>query len=237
MRQVAIAIVLLLGSPAYEQPGLTVTIHGRVEAVMNGKPAKPPDGGLWVYVVDKDRSHKRSAKTALKTKTIAQRTIKQVPTYDPHVLVVAKGTEIDFPNNDSEDHNVFSPDPFFDLNRYGPGKSKTRKFDTPMEQEIYCDIHKCMWARVKVVDVLDDTYIQQVQPDGTYSFELPPGTYEVYAWAVASSDVATGTPQVLAAGHTWNVPELHVQLGQLDLNHKNKTGQNYPPSSLYNGCP
>ena len=49
--------------------------------------------------------------------------------FEPHVLVVPKGTEIDFPNQDNQAHNVFSPDPFFDLDKYGPGeKQKSHRF-------------------------------------------------------------------------------------------------------------
>ena len=49
-------------------------------------------------------------------------------TFLPHVLAVDAGTLVDFPNNDSTYHNVFSLSKTkkFDLGRYARGKSKIR---------------------------------------------------------------------------------------------------------------
>ena len=223
-------VLALLKAAAHADPG---TISGHVDAVSGGKPAAAPEGGLWVWLVDKNhREHQKPVARAIQQKNTS---------FEPHVLVVMKGTEIDFPNKDNELHNVFSPDPYFDLDRVGPGKGKTHKFDAAgAEVEVYCDIHKCMWARVKIVDVLRPEYIQQVDAKGNYKFDnLQPGTYEVYAWAVASKEVASG-PLVIRAKdpEAITAKDLHVQLGKLDGKHLNKLGQPYGPSSQYQGrCP
>ena len=231
----AAALCLLASEAPRAQPGQTVTITGSVQAVQNGAVVKQlPEGGLWVYLVDKGRHHKQSYTGSSKHPEIRQRQTSFVP----HVLVVPKGAIVDFPNDDSYPHNVFSPDPFFDLGRYGKGVTKSQKFSAVGEQEIYCDIHKCMWAHVKVVDVPDGTWIQPVV-NGTYTFHVDPGTYEVKAWAIASDDVPS-EQKTLAPGASWNVRTLNVQLGPLDLNHNNKTNQPYPPSAQQYGegrCP
>jgi len=233
----AAALCLLTSEAPRAQSAQTVTITGKVQAVQNGAVVKPPVGGLWVYLVDKGAHHRPSTSSATSSGKNPQ--IRQQHTsFDPHVLVVPKGAIVDFPNDDAYEHNVFSPDPFFDLGRYSKG-TKSRKFTTVGEQEIYCDIHKCMWAHVKVVDVPDASWIQPVV-NGTYKFDnVAPGKYEVKAWAIASEDVPSDE-KTLVPGDTWDVPTLNVQLGALDLNHNNKTNQPYPPSAQQYGngrCP
>jgi len=225
-----VAALALLDSAPRAPPAELVAIRGSVDAGRD----PVPEGGLWVYVVDKDPQHRRDPKAKLPRRAIRQ----EGTSFEPHVLVVPKGTEIDFPNQDNQAHNVFSPDPFFDLDKYGPGETKSHRFAAAgSEVSIYCDIHKCMWARVKVVDVPAPEYIQPVQKDGSYELHLPPGTYEVYAWGLASREVPS-EKKTLAAGELWEVPALHVQLGAFDPHHVNKSEQNYPASTQYQGrCP
>lgn len=225
-----VATLAVLDSTPRAQPAELVTIKGHVDA--GGDPL--PEGGLWVYVVDKDPRHAHAPRPKLPRAEIRQKDT----SFEPHVLVVPKGTDVDFPNKDVKEHNVFSPDPYFDLERYGPGVSKHKKLNAAgAEISIFCDIHMCMWARVKVVDVPGPEYIQAVGRDGSYELHLPPGTYELYAWAVASRDVPS-EKKALAAGERWELPTLHLQLGTLDVRHKNKTEQAYPTSTQYQGrCP
>jgi plastocyanin len=64
-------------------------------------------------------------------------------TFLPHVLAVDVGTVVDFPNNDTTYHNVFSLSKTrkFDLGRYAQGKSKPIRFDRPGVVRVFCDIH------------------------------------------------------------------------------------------------
>ena len=103
-------------------------------------------------------------------------------TFVPHVLAVDTGARVDFPNNDSTYHNVFSLSKIkkFDLGRYARGKSKTVLFDRPGVVRIFCDIHSHMSAFVLV---FSHPYYVVAQSDGRYRIDsVPPGTYTVSAW-------------------------------------------------------
>ena len=103
-------------------------------------------------------------------------------TFMPHVLAVDTGAVVEFPNNDSTYHNVFSLSKIkkFDLGRYARGKSKAVLFDRPGVVRIFCDIHSHMSAFVLV---FSHPYYAKVEADGRYRIDnVPPGTYSVVAW-------------------------------------------------------
>src|SRR5579871_2944791 len=54
-------------------------------------------------------------------------------TFIPHVLVVTRGTTVQFPNNDTVFHNVFATFEArrFDLGLYPRGATRTVRFDKP----------------------------------------------------------------------------------------------------------
>jgi plastocyanin len=103
-------------------------------------------------------------------------------TFLPHVLAIDQGTLVDFPNNDSTYHNVFSLSKTrkFDLGRYARGKSKSIKFERSGVVRIFCDIHSHMSAFVLV---FSHPYYAKAEVDGRYRIDnVPPGTYTVSAW-------------------------------------------------------
>jgi plastocyanin len=103
-------------------------------------------------------------------------------TFLPHVLAVDAGTVVDFPNNDSTYHNVFSLSKAkrFDLGRYARGKSKSVRFDRPGVVRVFCDIHSHMSAFVLV---FSHRFYATTDDDGRYRIDsIPPGTYTVAAW-------------------------------------------------------
>ena len=103
-------------------------------------------------------------------------------TFLPHVLAIDAGALVDFPNNDTTYHNVFSLSKIkkFDLGRYARGKSKTVLFDRPGVVRIFCDIHSHMSAFVLV---FSHPYYAKAETDGRYRIDnIPPGTYTVSAW-------------------------------------------------------
>ena len=103
-------------------------------------------------------------------------------TFLPHVLAVDTGTLVDFPNNDSTYHNVFSLSKAkrFDLGRYARGKSKSVRFDRPGVVRVFCDIHSHMSAFVLV---FSHPFYATTDDEGRYRIDsIPPGTYTVAAW-------------------------------------------------------
>ena len=103
-------------------------------------------------------------------------------TFLPHVLTIDAGTLVDFPNNDTTYHNVFSLSKTrkFDLGRYARGKSKSIRFERPGVVRIFCDIHSHMSAFIMV---FSHPYYVKADADGRYRIDnVPPGSYRVAAW-------------------------------------------------------
>ena len=103
-------------------------------------------------------------------------------TFLPNVLAITVGTVVDFPNNDSTYHNVFSLSKprQFDLGRYAKGRSKAVRFDRPGVVRVFCDIHSHMSA---FIIVFNHRYFDTTDAEGRYRIDgIPPGTYSVAAW-------------------------------------------------------
>lgn len=74
--------------------------------------------------------------------------------FDPHVLVVPPGTEVDFPNRDNTQHHVysFSPAKTFEIELYAGVPEAPVRFDTTGVVELGCNIHDRMQAFILVTD-------------------------------------------------------------------------------------
>jgi plastocyanin len=100
----------------------------------------------------------------------------------PHVLAVRVGTVIDFPNEDSIFHNVFSLSKTkrFDLGRYPKGQSKAVRVDEPGIVRVFCEIHSHMNAFILV---FAHRFFGVTDDQGRYQIDqVPPGTYTLVAW-------------------------------------------------------
>lgn len=103
-------------------------------------------------------------------------------TFTPHVLVVTRGTTVDFPNNDTVLHNVFAQFEAkrFDLGLYPRGKTAHQTFDRAGIVAVRCNIHSRMSAYVVVTE---SPYHAVTNRDGTYRIEgVVPGNYRVRVW-------------------------------------------------------
>lgn len=103
-------------------------------------------------------------------------------TFIPHVLPVVVGTKVEFPNNDTVYHNVFSFSGIrtFDLGRYPTGKSKSVTFDKPGVVKVYCDIHPHMSAFILV---LKNPYFAKCDESGRFVIKnVPAGRYKLNVW-------------------------------------------------------
>ncbi len=104
-------------------------------------------------------------------------------TFIPHILVVQRGTTVDFPNNDLVRHNVFSSPVScnqFNLGTYDVGVTKSVTFDKACEVPLLCNMHAEMSA---FVVVLDNPYFAITSRDGSFTIDnVPPGNYTLKTW-------------------------------------------------------
>ena len=220
MRRIGIALLAFasLGQAPAHKGG---TVTGTVAAVEKGETVKSDE--LYVYLeMTKFRSQQG--------KDFSAQIVQKDTKFTPHIAVIPVGGTVFFPNLDSQEHNVFAPsvkaNDFigFDLGRYNTNKTgRHQRFLEAGEFDIYCDIHKEMWAKVKVVP---SRYIVPVV-DGKYTFtDVPPGTYTVVAWAPDSTEMKSAKPITVADGTT-NVDLLKVRLGKHPGEHLRKDGTPY----------
>ena len=154
-------------------------------------------------------------------------------TFMPHILPVAAGTTVDFPNADPIFHNAFSSysGQIFDVGLYPPGTSRAVRFTRPGVLRVFCNIHPAMSA---IILVLDTPWFVKTDKDGSFGMNVPPGEYDLKVFHERS------TEQELAGLGQWvivpegglRVPPITVsEAGYLVVPHKNKYGHEYPPSA------
>lgn len=103
-------------------------------------------------------------------------------TFVPHVLPILAGTTVDFPNQDTVYHNVYSLSrrKRFDIGLYQPGESRSMTFREPGLVKIFCNIHDFMGAFMLV---LPSPYFTVSDAKGEYTLaNVPPGRYTVKVW-------------------------------------------------------
>jgi plastocyanin len=113
--------------------------------------------------------------------------------FEPRVVVVAAGDEVEFPNFDPIYHNVFSVSPArrFDLGKYPRGQSRTVRFPKAGLVNVFCDIHADMAAFILVTPTRAWT---RATADGRFELGgLAAGRYRVHWW---HPDFAGGTSDV-----------------------------------------
>ena len=157
--------------------------------------------------------------------------------FEPHLLVVTKGSSVDFPNLDPWFHNVFSlfNGKRFDLGLYEAGTSRTVHFDREGVSYIFCNIHPEMSA---VVVVVPSSYFGVVSKSGEFSISgTPPGKYTLHVWSenALPETLAGLVRSVEVSGTTYSVGTLRVRESETaKMQHKNKYGRDYEPPSSSN---
>lgn len=112
--------------------------------------------------------------------------------FEPMVTVVQTGTAINFPNNDTVRHHVysFSPPKVFELRLYSGKPASPIVFDKPGTVVLGCNIHDKMVAYIRVVDT---PWFGKTGRDGKVKLEgVPEGQYRLKAWTpeLLTQDVA-----------------------------------------------
>lgn len=152
-------------------------------------------------------------------------------TFEPHLLVVPVGSEVEFPNRDPFFHNVFSlfEGKRFDLGLYEAGTTRNVLFDRPGISYIFCNIHSEMSA---VVIALATPYYGVSDPRGEILIpSVPSGRYVMHVWHESSlPETLNGLTRAVTVSQS--APSLGViRLAQTTLaqTHKNKYGRDYQP--------
>jgi plastocyanin len=157
--------------------------------------------------------------------------------FDPHLLVVTRGSSIEFPNRDPWFHNVFSlfNGKRFDLGLYEAGSSRTVHFDREGISFIFCNIHSEMSA---VIVVLGTSYFATTNKRGGFSIVgVPPGRYTLHVW---NENSQPGTLQVLTrelqiGDNAKSIEPIRLLVTRsATMPHKNKYGKDYEPPSPNN---
>jgi plastocyanin len=195
------------------------SVRGVVE-VTRGKDV--PAGAVLVYVVG-------FTEAAPATPVVVKQVNKK---FVPDLVVMTAGGTVSFPNGDPFLHNVFSPtsERVFDVGSYPQGETRTRKFPKPGVIDVFCNIHPEMSATLVVLPNTKHTIA-----DASGAFELkglPAGTWTVFAYSRRSERPANAKVVVTDGGTT----ELKLQLNEVprDFKHRNKYGEAYRPSAIYN---
>jgi plastocyanin len=185
--------VLLLGSGQREPRSrlATGTIRGRVDVRPSGSMEIRPDVAALGMHPAHDRPDRRRSVVYLETAPRGAFDPSEEPrarmdqlneSFVPHVLPIIAGTTVDFPNDDSTYHSVFSlskPRPF-NLGRYAAGRSKSVRFDQPGIIRVFCDIHSHMSAFILV---FAHRYFAVTDEDGRYRLpNVPAGSYTLAVW-------------------------------------------------------
>jgi plastocyanin len=102
--------------------------------------------------------------------------------FEPELVIVPKGSSVEFPNLDLVFHNIFSLSAAraFDLGYYPKGQSRQVKFARAGVVQVYCHVHSNMYAAIVVVP---NRWAAQPASDGTFEWpDVPPGKYRLMAW-------------------------------------------------------
>lgn len=157
--------------------------------------------------------------------------------FHPHLLVITRGSIVDFPNRDPWFHNVFSlfNGKRFDLGLYEAGASRTVHFDREGVSYIFCNIHPEMSA---IVVVLATPYFATTDKRGNFTITgVPAGRYMLHLWNEnAQPATLKALTREVAIGETArSLGTLRVLVARSVIaTHKNKYGQDYEPPSPNN---
>jgi len=102
--------------------------------------------------------------------------------FDPHVLPIAVGTTVKWPNEDEIYHNVFSMSDAkqFDLGLYHQEKVPVLTFDKVGRVDVFCSIHTQMHC---IILVLPNSFFTKVDANQRFVIKnVPAGVHKLRAW-------------------------------------------------------
>lgn len=179
-------VLLLLLAASAAAPAATLQVHARGSA-----------GQSLADVVLLLEPHGAKAPAPRPVQTeIAQ----QGRRFLPAVTVVPVGSKVQFPNQDTVRHHLysFSPAKKFELKLYVGRPENPVEFDRPGLVVLGCNIHDNM---VGWVVVADTPWFAKTPAGGRTSLsDVPPGTYVLRAWHPDLPAGSTGVEQAVTVG-------------------------------------
>jgi plastocyanin len=187
------ALLILLGGSIANAGNVVVTVHA-----LNGTAV--PD----VSVVLEQRAPVAAPR---RHDRVTARMEQRDRHFLPQLLVVQKGTMVEFPNNDTVSHQVysFSPAKHFQLSLYRGSAHPPIEFDKSGLVVLGCNIHDDM---IGYILVTDSPYFTQTDANGVGRVAgLAPGVYTLKLWAPRIADAPASLERAVDVGEN----------GQLDV--------------------
>jgi len=226
------SLILAFAGPRIRAQGVDVTAHV-VVLDKDGKGAahksNPGSAGVVVWLTPMQPD----SRPASAGHPGPFRLVQKNKMFTPHLLVVPKGTSVDFPNEDPFFHNVFSlfNGKRFDLGLYESGTSRAVRFDREGVSYIFCNIHPEMGA---VVLALGTPYYAVSTLSGAIDIhDVPPGNYHLHTWSETAKSVGPADPEKVVQIGTApaHLDEITMEEVASPMeNHKNKFGDDYHTS-------
>jgi plastocyanin len=151
-------------------------------------------------------------------------------TFSPHILAIAAGTYVDFPNDDPIFHNAFSSynGQIFDLGLYAPGSTKSVRFSREGIVRVFCNIHSAMSA---VIVVLPTPYFATTTRDGAFQIpNVPPGDYQLTVFHERATEATLNalSRRITVEQGSLALSQIVIsEAGFLQMPHNNKYGRDY----------
>jgi plastocyanin len=218
----------------------TINVTGSVEIVRDrprGPKANSKGVVVWLTPIpEKDVTDMPKASGLAQHRFLLLQSNK---TFEPHLMVIPVGSEVDFPNKDPFFHNVFSlfDGKRFDLGLYQSGSSRTLRFDRPGVSYLFCNIHSEMSA---VIITLDSPYYAVSDVAGQIMIpEVAFGHYFLHVWREGSStsELKDLSKSIVVSRDLASLGRIVIIDHHLPLTHKNKYGKDYdpvtPPGQVY----
>jgi len=220
---------LLISPSQAAAQGVDVTV--RVELRDPSTNATVPNASEAVVWLSPVRATERAAPRNSMRSTDRLQLAQHNKSFEPHLLVVAVGSVVEFPNRDPLFHNVFSlfEGKRFDLGLYEAGTTRNVLFDRPGVSYIFCNIHPEMSA---VVIALETPFYGLSNPHGEILIRgVPPGRYILHLWhQSASRETLAGlTREVAVSESATSLGVIQLAQTMLGQAHKNKYGRDYDP--------
>jgi hypothetical protein len=212
-----------------------VELKGKVQLTRNGRHV---NGGEKVVVWLTPLGATPVPPPPLQTSPSPQ-LVQKDKSFQPSLLVIPAGGQVEFPNQDPFFHNVFSlfDGKRFDLGLYESGTTQFVKFDKPGISFIFCNIHAQMSA---VVVALNTPYYAISNWHGDISISnVPSGRYQMHVFHPSVSPDALRAAEreiTVSPGETF-LGNVSLAESNFELAHKNKYGRDYdrpdPASPAY----